>query len=89
MIPTECFDGGWLKAKAREMNSCDPQLLERCIHALALLGNLQRAEVPLVFRGGTSLLLHLPVLHRLSIDIDILCPLQGDDLTNALNPLGR
>lgn len=89
MIPTECFEGGWLKAKARSMNSCDPQLLERCIHALALLGNLQRAGLPLVFRGGTSLLLHLPVLHRLSIDIDILCPLRGDDLTNALNPLGR
>ena len=71
------------------MNGCDPQLLERCIHALALLGNLQQAGIPLVFRGGTSILLHLPDLHRLSIDIDILCPLNGEDLTRALEPLGR
>lgn len=71
------------------MNGCGPQLLERCVHALALLGNLQTAGVPLVFRGGTSLLLHLPVLHRLSIDIDILCPLKGEELTLALGPLDK
>lgn len=74
MIPITAFDGTWLRAEARRLNGCDPQLLERCIHALALLGKLQQAGIPLVFRGGTSLPLHLPVLHRLSIDIDILCP---------------
>ncbi len=88
MIPKTAFDGAWLRAEARRLNGCDPQLLERCIHALALLGKLQQAGIPLVFRGGTSLLLHLPVLHRLSIDIDILCSLQGEELPQALAPIG-
>lgn len=89
VVPAAAFEAAWLRKEAKRLNRCDPQLLERCVHALALLGHLQNAGIPLIFRGGTCLLLLLPELHRLSIDIDILCPLTGDELTKALEPVGR
>lgn len=88
VVPASAFAAVWLRKEAKRLNGCDPQLLERCVHALALLGHLQNAGIPLVFRGGTSLLLLLPELHRLSIDIDIVCPLTGAELTKALEPIG-
>jgi Nucleotidyl transferase AbiEii toxin, Type IV TA system len=66
------------------MAGCAPQILEKSLHALTLLGHLQEAGLPLTFRGGTSLLLHLPEIHRLSIDIDIVCPVEGADLERIL-----
>ncbi len=38
-----------------------------------LLGHLAETGLPFVFKGGTSLLLHLSQIWRLSIDIDIVC----------------
>lgn len=66
------------------MAGCAPQILEKSLHALTLLGHLQEAGLPLTFRGGTSLLLHLPEIHRLSIDIDIVCPVEGAELEQIL-----
>ncbi len=66
------------------MAGCAPQILEKSLHALTLLGHLQEAGLPLTFRGGTSLLLHLPEIHRLSIDIDIVCPVEGAGLERIL-----
>ncbi len=84
MFPSFAFTEQWLRKKAREMAKCDPQILEKSIHALALLGHLQEMGLPLTFRGGTSLLLHLPDIHRLSIDIDIMSPVKGQDLEKVL-----
>jgi predicted nucleotidyltransferase component of viral defense system len=45
--------------------------------------------VPLVFKGGTSLMLRLPQPRRLSIDVDILCQLDDADLDAVLNEVGQ
>lgn len=72
MIEKICFTAEWLDQKRRELKT-DPGLLERALHAFALLGHLAESGLDFVFKGGTSLLLHVPVIRRLSIDIDILC----------------
>lgn len=47
------------------------QFLERCIHALELVGRLSGAGLDFVFKGGASLVLLLDPVRRLSIDVDI------------------
>jgi len=71
MIQTHCFDRIWIAAKQAELRLRDPGLLEKCIHALQLLGLLADSGIPFVFKGGTSMVLLLERLRRLSIDIDI------------------
>ncbi|MFZ4779290.1 MAG: nucleotidyl transferase AbiEii/AbiGii toxin family protein [Terrimicrobiaceae bacterium] len=71
MIQTHCFDRIWIDAKQAELRLRDPGLLEKCIHALQLLGLLADSGIPFVFKGGTSMVLLLERLRRLSIDIDI------------------
>lgn len=70
-IKQSCFNKKWLKSKAAELSG-DPVLVEKTIHAFALLGYLVQLEENFVFKGGTSLLLHVPHIKRLSIDIDII-----------------
>lgn len=71
MIHTHCFDRTWIDAKQAELRLRDPGLLEKCIHALQLLGLLAQSGIPFVFKGGTSMVLLLERLRRLSIDIGI------------------
>lgn len=73
MFPAEAFTRVWINAKRRELGGCDPAILEKCVHALTLLGHLAESGLPFLFKGGTSLLLHLPETRRLSRDIDIVC----------------
>lgn len=89
MLPKHAFEPDWLKKQARTMGGCAPQILEKCVYALTLLGHLQEAGLPFVFRGGTCILLHLPEIHRLSIDIDIICRVTGKDLENVLEEVGK
>ncbi len=49
-------------------------LVEKTIRAFSLLEALCRSGCPFLFKGGTSLMLHLDSAKRLSIDIDIICP---------------
>lgn len=85
MISTHCFQKDWIYAKRSELGGGDPTLIEKTIHAFALLGHLARKGTPMVFKGGTSLILRLPQFRRLSIDIDILCPLTDRELDSILN----
>ena len=71
MIANQCFTKEWVVRKKHEMGSVDPALLEKSIHALALLCGLGESSIPFVFKGGTSMILILKEFHRLSIDIDI------------------
>jgi len=71
MIADKCFRKEWLALKRKEMKGVDPALLEKCIHAFALLCGLSSSSIPFVFKGGTSLVMLLKEIHRLSIDIDI------------------
>jgi hypothetical protein len=73
MIHPDCFSASHIKLKAKELAPADPLLLEKAIHALALLGHLADAGLPFVFKGGTSLLLFMQPIRRLSIDVDIQC----------------
>ncbi|MCC5844932.1 MAG: nucleotidyl transferase AbiEii/AbiGii toxin family protein [Verrucomicrobia bacterium] len=66
----------------------DPLLLEKCIHALALLGLLAESGIPFLFKGGTSLLLHLPRIKRLSIDVDIVTSVTGSALERTIRKVG-
>ncbi len=84
MLAEICFTADWLENKRRELRGVDPSLLERALHAFALLGHLAESDLKFVFKGGTSLLLHVPVIRRLSIDIDILCSTPAEELDRVL-----
>ncbi|MBS0570161.1 MAG: nucleotidyl transferase AbiEii/AbiGii toxin family protein [Proteobacteria bacterium] len=73
MIAAECFEKDWIFKQKQLLGNVDPGILEKAIYALALLGHLAESGLPFVFKGGTSLLLHLDPIRRLSIDIDIFC----------------
>lgn len=64
-------------------------MLEKALHAFALLGHLAESDLKFVFKGGTSLLLHLPVIRRLSIDIDILCSAPAAELERILDEVAK
>jgi len=69
----------WMKQVATENNFTDITLIEKTIRAFSLLESLVLSGCPFVFKGGTSLMLHLDSTKRLSIDIDIICP-PGTDI---------
>ena len=76
MIDAKCYTTEWINQKSLELNFNDKNLIEKVIRALSLLDMLATAGCPFYFKGGTSLMLILgETEHRLSIDIDILCPL--------------
>lgn len=64
----------WIKEVARRVGVHDIALVEKAIRAFSLLEALQRSGCPFLFKGGSSLMLHLNTSKRLSIDIDIICP---------------
>ncbi len=57
-----------LQSKSRK----DPQLIERALYALGLLEALAKTGMNFIFKGGSSLMLLLPRLMRLSTDVDII-----------------
>ena len=59
---------------ARRLGIHDIGLVEKAIRAFSLLEALVRSGCPFLFKGGSSLMLHLNTSKRLSIDIDIICP---------------
>ena len=64
----------WIEQVAKENNVRDIALAEKTIRAFSLLEALARSGCPFLFKGGSSLMLHLDTGKRLSIDIDIICP---------------
>jgi hypothetical protein len=89
MIHDICFTADWLERKKKEHKGVDPSLLERALHAFALLGHLAESDLKFVFKGGTSLLLHVPKIRRLSIDIDILCSAPAAELDRILKEVAK
>ena len=75
MIDKKCFTTEWIAQKSIELNYSDKNLIEKVIRAFALLDMLASSGCPFHFKGGSSLMLLLnDSTHRLSIDIDIMCP---------------
>jgi hypothetical protein len=71
-----------------KLGRCDPGILEKCVHALTLVGYLVESGLPFIFKGGTSLLLHLPQVRRLSRDIDIVCGRPAADVDAVVGAIG-
>lgn len=74
----------WIQEVAEKFKFKEVQLVEKTIRAFSLLEALVRSGCPFVFKGGTSLMLHLNSSKRLSIDIDIICP-PGTDIEKYLD----
>ncbi len=89
MFSPAVFTPEWIHQRRMELGRCDPAILEKCVHALTLLGYLQDSGLPFLFKGGTSLLLHLPEARRLSRDIDIVCGRPPADLDGVLAVVSR
>lgn len=85
MIAEECLQRPWIEAQAVRLQVRDSMLLERCIHALDLVARLRHEGLDFVFKGGTSLILHLQPLRRLSIDVDIACTAPMEEIKRALD----
>lgn len=84
MIAKKCFTSDWLNEMSERWKYRDKNLIEKVIRALSLLEMLVASGCPLIFKGGTALMLILKdSLHRLSIDIDIICP-PGTDIEQYL-----
>jgi len=64
----------WMRQVAENHGFANIVLIEKTIRAFSLLESLALSGCPFVFKGGTSLMLHLDNVRRLSIDIDIICP---------------
>lgn len=75
MISTESFSKEWIIRRSEELGYKNKQLIEKVIRAFALLEMLVDAGAPVLFKGGSSLMLILKdTLNRLSIDVDVICP---------------
>ena len=70
----------WIKAISVRNKYKDLNLIEKVIRAMSLLEMLKLSGYPFCFKGGSALMLILgESAHRLSIDIDIICP-PGTDI---------
>jgi len=87
MIKEHCFSIEWLEAfkKQKEHKRIDKIILEKMIYALHLLERIKANGLDFVFKGGTSLVLLLEESNRFSIDIDIICNTDRENLENILS----
>ena len=76
MIAPKCHTTEWIEEMSKTFKYPDKNLIEKVIRAMSLLDMLARSGCPFHFKGGSCLMLLLhDTAHRLSIDIDIMCPL--------------
>jgi hypothetical protein len=80
MIARHSFTREWILKQKDRYPKADPLLIERQIYAFELLGLLANSRKSFLFKGGTALLLLLPVARRISIDIDIVGAFTFDEL---------
>jgi hypothetical protein len=85
MIARHCFANDWIQKQREKHQKADPYLIERQLAAFELVGLLVQSGTPFVFKGGTALILLLPVARRLSIDVDIV----GDFTPDILSELTK
>ncbi|MEZ4963420.1 MAG: nucleotidyl transferase AbiEii/AbiGii toxin family protein [Saprospiraceae bacterium] len=72
MILLDTLSAEWLKSVSSKLGKVDVSLLEKAVRALLLAEQLKVNDLTFVFKGGTSLLLHLEKPLRFSIDVDII-----------------
>lgn len=83
ILTPKCYTREWLLEQAARTGTQDV-VLEKCIHALTLVAALSEESLEFVFKGGTSLMLHLNPVRRLSIDVDIASLEPLDRVTEVL-----
>ena len=69
-------DRNRMESLRKELGFKDPGIFEKSVYAFNLLGELLDIYPELIFKGGTSILLHIFPPARLSIDVDILLPVK-------------
>ena len=74
MIDKKNFEKEYLSELINKYPIVDSTKMEMTIFAFGLLDELIRSGLPLIFKGGTSLLLLLDKPQRVSTDIDIIVP---------------
>ncbi len=89
MITEQCFTKEWLDdfKKKKEHRSIQIGILERMIYALHLLERLKNKGLEFTFKGGTSLVLLLEEGTRFSIDIDIVCQVEREEVEKILKEI--
>ena len=88
-IQIDHFSETSLRRSLSSLGISQLQLLETCLHGFELLGRLSGSGLPFLFKGGTSILLHTGQLRRISTDIDIITPVNGEDLLRSLRDLAE
>lgn len=78
MINKKNFEKEYIEEQLKKYPKVDPTKMEMTIFAFGLLDELIRCGIPLIFKGGTSLLLLLDNPQRVSTDIDIIVPTNND-----------
>lgn len=87
MINLERLNQEWIEMVSKDNRKADKIFVEKVIRAFLLLEGLSKANIPFVFKGGTSLMLLTNSSRRLSIDIDIIIPESIDDLDVRLEQI--
>jgi predicted nucleotidyltransferase component of viral defense system len=90
MFPSAVYTKHWISQVCKKLDGeTNPALMLKCIYALTLLGKLEESGLQFVFKGGTSMLLHLPEIRRLSIDIDIMTGASAEEITLVVGKIGK
>ncbi|MGN6417686.1 MAG: nucleotidyl transferase AbiEii/AbiGii toxin family protein [Pseudobacter sp.] len=89
MIDKVSYTKEWIIEKTGSIDKAtDPKLMEKVIRAFGLLEQLTLMRLPIVFKGGTSLLLHAGSNpQRYSIDIDIISECAPQEIPPVLNKI--
>lgn len=75
MIRQECYTREWIQKISTDLKYPDVNLIEKVIRAFSLVELLASSGCPFTWKGGTALMLLLSgSRHRLSIDVDVICP---------------
>ena len=89
MIIQECFTKEWIQEISTQLDYPDVNLIEKVIRAFALVEMLSDSGCPYIWKGGTALMLLLGGnRHRLSIDVDIICP-PGTEIDKYLKDFNK
>ena len=87
MILKETFDKSRIVGFRNKYRNADPGMLDKMIHALALLEMLTSSGLDFIFKGGTSLVLLLDETNRFSTDIDIITEADQSVVEEHLNKI--
>jgi hypothetical protein len=85
MILPESFSRQWITDQRKKVSKSDPGIIEKLIHALALVEQLKLCGLDFVFKGGTSLILLLNKPRRFSIDVDIVTEESREKIEGVLD----